>query len=276
MTAEAESAASKVMRLRYAGRCANCGKDISAGTVAVYDRSSKSVRCVSCDTPPQDEQIIRGQAGGSAARQHQKLHNAREERIRAAHPKLGGLLLALSDDPQSTRAWARGGDGEMKLGAWLDAAAADTVRPLHDRRIPRSSANIDHLVVTSQGVFVIDAKRYQGQVQQRIEGGLFTKRVEKLVVAGRDRTKLVPGVEKQVARVRSALDAAGLETVPAYGMLCFVDGTWGFFQRPFTVDTVTVLWPKKVAEIVARPGTIDSQTVNRTLRVLAVAFPPYS
>lgn len=43
----------------------------------------------------------------------------------------------------------------------------------------------------------------------------------------------------------------GLETVSAYAMLCLVAGTWGRFQRPFTVDTVTVLLPNEVAETLA-------------------------
>ncbi|MGH1522840.1 nuclease-related domain-containing protein [Leifsonia sp. L25] len=276
MTTEAEPTPTKVMRLRYAGRCTVCGADIAAGTVAVYDRSTKTVRCVTCDTDPADEPITSGQAGASAARQHQKLHNARQERVRANHPKIGGFLLAITEDPQSTRAWGRGADGEMKLGAWLDSVATDTVRPLHDRRIPKTTANIDHLVTTAQGVFVLDAKRYDGQVAQRIEGGFLRPRVEKLIVNGRDRTKLVPGVEKQVTRVRTALDAAGLQEIPVYGMLCFVDSTWGLLQRPFTVDSITVLWPRKAAEYVSRPGNLDADTINRTLRVLATAFPPYS
>jgi hypothetical protein len=70
------------------------------------------------------------------------------------------------------------------------------VRVLHDRRVPGSKANIDHLSVGPAGVFVIDAKQYSGALEKRDLRGWF--RVdERLYVAGRDRTKLVEGVAGQ-------------------------------------------------------------------------------
>ena len=86
-----------------------------------------------------------------------------EERIRAKHPKIGGLIVALSDDPQSTTAWASGARGEAALGARLDQQASESLAVLHDRRIPGTKANIDHIVVATGGVFVVDAKRYVGK-----------------------------------------------------------------------------------------------------------------
>ena len=62
-------------------------------------------------------------------------------------PKLGGLILALSDDPQSTRAWDTGALGEERLGNRLNELASGAIRVLHDRRIPGSRANIDHIAV---------------------------------------------------------------------------------------------------------------------------------
>jgi hypothetical protein len=49
-----------------------------------------------------------------------------------------------------------------------------------------------------------------------------------LVVAGRDRTKLIDAVQRQVQVVRAALDAAD-GGVPVTGVLCFVDGQWPLF-----------------------------------------------
>jgi len=101
------------------------------------------------------------------------------------------------DDPQSTTAWATGAVGEQRLGEMLAGIAGSTVRVLHDRRIPKTTANIDHLVVCSSGVFVVDAKRYQdARPELRVEGGLFHPRQELLIVGGRDRTKLVEGMHK--------------------------------------------------------------------------------
>lgn len=103
-------------------------------------------------------------------------------------------MLAVSDEPQSTASWARGAVGEEKLGARLDSLLSPENQVLHDRRIPKTAANIDHIVVCPSGVVVIDAKRYQGRPTLQTHGGLFSPRVEKLVVGRRDCSKLVDGV----------------------------------------------------------------------------------
>jgi hypothetical protein len=43
-----------------------------------------------------------GIPAASARSEFERRRATREDRIRAPHPKLGGLILALSDDPQST------------------------------------------------------------------------------------------------------------------------------------------------------------------------------
>ena len=146
-------------------------------------------------------------AGGSARREHERRKSAREQRIRANHPKLGGLILALSDEPQTTRAWEQGAIGEELLAERLKDLPSD-MRILHDRRVPGSRANIDHIVVSSAGVWVIDAKRYKDKRPElRVEGGIIRPRVESLRVGGRDRTKLVDGVRSQVEQVAGAVAA---------------------------------------------------------------------
>jgi Nuclease-related domain len=44
---------------------------------------------------------------------------------------------------------------------------------LHDLAVPRSQANIDHLVIGPGGVFVIDSKQYQGRLQLPPTGRLW-------------------------------------------------------------------------------------------------------
>lgn len=68
----------------------------------------------------------------------------------------------MSDASQSTTAWDVGARGEERLGKGLDRLRSDSLLLLHDRRVPRSTANIDHLAVTASGVFVIDAKKIVG------------------------------------------------------------------------------------------------------------------
>lgn len=291
----APSAATKRMRLRYAGTCRECGAAVPAGATAVYERESKTVVCLVCsDAPapaPHEEattaeprvrtttrpterhRIAAGVAGASAKREYERRKAKREDRIRAAHPRLGGIILAISDEPRSTTSWATGARGEELLGKRLDGQAGNGVRLLHDRRIPRTRANIDHLAVSAGGAFVIDAKRYKGRPQLRVEGGLFRPRVEKLMVGGRDQTRLVEGVHKQVDLVRAALEAAGMADVPVRGVLCFVEADWPMIGGSFVIEGVSVVWPKRLSELLTAPGPLDGATTEMAHAALATAFP---
>lgn len=207
-------------------------------------------------------------AGGSARHEFERRSTAREQRIRARHPRLGGLILAVSDDPQTTKAWAVGAQGEERLGARLDAVAGPMVRVLHDRRIPRTPANIDHLVTCASGVYVVDAKQYRDSPQLRVEGGFLRERTEKLVVGSRDWSTLVDGVLRQVALVR---DALGDDTVPIRGVLCFVAADWPLFGGAFTTRDVTVVWPKTRSSQPSSPDPAASTPTRST--PLTTAWP---
>ena len=279
---DSTTATEKRMRLRYAGSCRLCDTGLAERTEAIYERSTKTVRCLECsprhvsggDRPPMEEastdptEVSAGIAGASARREFERRKSRREVRIRTAHPKLGGLILAVSSDPHSTQAWATGAVGEERLGARLDGLVSPTFQVLHDRRIPGTRANIDHIVICSTGVFVIDAKKYKGRPHLKVEGGILRPRVEKLLVGSRDCTKLVDGVLKQVDLVRSAL-AVTHPRVPVRGALCFVDADWPLIGGSFAVGGVDVLWPKRLATTLAQPGSLQAVGVEETRLLLA-------
>ena len=128
------------MRLRYAGACRLCGTGLAARTEAIYERSTKTVRCLVCSPAETSDTLDPGTPGASARREYERRHANRETRIRERHPKLGGFILAVSDDPQSTTAWSTGALGEERLGQRLNELSSETMRVLHDRRIPGTRA----------------------------------------------------------------------------------------------------------------------------------------
>jgi hypothetical protein len=265
----------KLMRLRFDGVCRVCGIALPAKAEAVYERSSKSVRCVShvessSDGPGVEVLIESGTPGASARREFERRKALREQRIRDKHPRLGGLINALSDEPQSTTAWEKGAGGEERLGKRLNELSSDRLRVLHDRRIPGSRANIDHLAVTPTGVYVIDPKRYAGRPHLRVEGGLLRPRVEKLIVGTRDCTKLVDGVLRQIGVVRGVVG----EAVPVHGILCFIESDWPLLGGSFTTGGVEVLWPKRLYPKLRADGSLGMETLIETHRRLASALPP--
>jgi len=274
----------KRMKLRYAGTCRECGATLDARAEAIYERSTKSVRCldcspaatvahpppVACELPAVEEPIGAGTPGASARREFERRQGKREARIREKYPKLGGLILAVSDDPQSTTAWDKGALGEERLGQRLNDLASDAMRVLHDRRIPGTRANIDHIAITPTGIYVIDAKRYVARRPTlQIEGGILTPKVEKLLVGGRDQTKLVDGVLEQVDLVRSIVGG----NVPVTGVLCFIDSDWPLLGGAFTTRAVEVLWPRKLyPRLIARgPHSTAIATLHSQL---SAALPP--
>ena len=158
-----------------------------------------------------------GRAGASARREGERRKEVREARVRARHPRIGGVILALQETPQHERSWARGAGGEELVAQALAKHCPD-IPVLHDRRIPGSRANIDHIAIAPTGVWVIDTKRYNGKLQ--VAKPLFGKSM--LKVAGRDKSKLVDGLAKQVDLVTAAVADIGL-VVPVHGCFCFVD-----------------------------------------------------
>ena len=269
------------MKLRYAGVCRLCGTGLPARTEAIYERPIKAVRCVACPTgaviaeveteaapgPVDAIEVAAGVAGSSARREYERRKAKDEQRLRQKWGKLGSIAVALSDEKQSTKAWATGAVGEERLGARLDSLASDTIAVLHDRRIPGTKANIDHIAVTAAGIWVIDAKRYRGRPELKIEGGILRSRVEKVLVGRRDCTMLVDGVLKQIDFVREVVG-----DLPVTGALCFVEADWPLMGGAFTTRGVHALWPKRLAKLlVEAEGSVD---VSATREALASHFKP--
>jgi hypothetical protein len=216
-------------------------------------------------------------AGGSAQREFEKRSSRREQRIRSSHPKLAGLLLALSDDPVSTRVWAQGAAGERAVAAKLDELAGEHVVALHDRAQRRpdgrpSRANIDHLAVAASGVWVIDAKTHQGALEVRSAGGWLSPRVEALYIGGRDQTKLVVGLQRQVAAVAAELHAVNAD-VPVHGALCFVGTELPWFGSS-SIAGVPLVGRRGLAKLLRRPGDLAAADREAIGEFLSTRFVP--
>ncbi|WP_436793842.1 nuclease-related domain-containing protein [Actinospongicola halichondriae] len=242
--------------------------------------------------PPPPPPLDSGAAGASARREHHKraererarkqakIDEDREwrERVKAKRPVLGRVAAAFTEKPQmtpestSTKVWATGADGEKRVAEVLGQA---NVVALHDRGIPGSRANIDHIAVGPSGVFVIDAKKYTGKVERRDVGSFF-KVDERLYVRGRDRTKLVEGVKRQCSVVRDALGDTGSD-ITVHGVLCFVGAEWpgGILRtKPITIGHVRCTWPRGLTKLVSIDGPHDHAWMSEIGRRLAEALPP--
>ncbi len=282
----------KVLALQRPDACSRCARPLAAGTKAAWDAAERRTYCLPCHKDPKTSADPRtltptvavevalgqqGRGGVSAQREYDKRSARREQQIRQQHPRLGGLLLALSREPTSTRVWAQGAAGERAVAAKLDALIGEHVAALHDRRLRRrdgtlSIANIDHIAVTPSGVWVIDAKTHQGPLEVRRSGGLFSPRVEALYINGRDQTRLVHGLLKQVDAVRRELSAVEA-SIAVHGALCFVGTELPWFGSSSIAD-VPLVGRRGLAKLLLRPGDVDTTDREAVAAFLDQRFPP--
>lgn len=219
------------------------------------------------------QELDLGTPGGSARREHERRRQKREAETRERHPRLGGLMLELQSAPASEVAWDTGAAGEEALAAHL-AKTCPAAIVLHDRRMPRSRANIDHFAVAPSGVFVIDAKRYKGKIEVRKP--FFGD--PRLIIGGRDKTKLVEGL----ARQREAVLAAFARTVPempVHACFCFVNpaGQAGGSELPrlrtLSIDGFPLFSPRKLSKRLNASGALTPRSRQEVAEMLAAAFP---
>ncbi|GAB3318099.1 hypothetical protein GCM10027451_36570 [Geodermatophilus aquaeductus] len=156
--------------------------------------------------------------------------------------------------------WIKGVRGEHVVGAVLDGTGLPV---LHDRRLRKGSrANIDHLVVAADAVYVVDAKNLAGSL---------TTVGDQLRIGGRDRTALLEGVRRQADEVGAALSRFGI-TAPVRAVLCLV-GT----ARPPGLGFaggVLLTTPDTVGQLSTLPGMLAAGDRDRIADLLAWAFPP--
>lgn len=232
---------------------------------------------------------IHGTAGGSARRTHelrsQRDRDRRPERLLRAAPVAGvlaifthaiisplgdGLALAASlvvagsivvrvlEPRRQTSAWATGASGEEITAAELDPLVVDGYHVFHDLRIPGSRANIDHVVVGPAGCFVVETKRYSGQLT--LSGGEFRVNGRRIDVAD----QVERGIE-EVARVVWPLG------VRVFGVICLQKANLPIFRR--SIDGIPILRPSQLARRL-RSGdpALSRAEIERAAAAIEAAF----
>jgi hypothetical protein len=289
---------SRVMTLRRTGICEGCAAGVNQGDRAWWDADAKVVWCLTCHTgrpaaaivyttpipestatpehPPIPSPSLdaplsldRGTPGGSARAEYERRHRKRAAQLEQNWGSFAGVAKFLTDDPQTTKAWAAGADGEERLVAHLERVLGHRAVVLADRKVPGTRGNIDILAVAASGIWVIDAKNYTGKVEQRDVGG-WRKTDLQLYVGGRNHTKAAGGLVWQVLAASTAVEATDIPISP---VLCFTNSEWSLFAKPFQQDGVIVTWAKKLCEMIASGGPLDSAEVARVAALLARKLP---
>ncbi|MFJ6215021.1 nuclease-related domain-containing protein [Streptomyces sp. NPDC092296] len=170
---------------------------------------------------------------------------------------LGGWLHVRAAGAAAGR-WSAGAAGEEATERLLAPLAEQGWVLLHDRAIPGSDANLDHLVVSRAGsVAVVDSKRWgRGAAVRAVRGRLYC--------GPQDRDRQVRVLEWEAQHVARTL---GVPVTP----LMVVHGA-RVAGRRFRVGGVVVVAPEQLLPVlrslpaVGHPGAASAA---------AIAYPPY-
>lgn len=156
--------------------------------------------------------------------------------------------------------WDAGAIGEERVAQVLNGLDRSTTRVLHDRLLEpgRSKANIDHLVVSPAGAFLIDTKNWTGDVTV-VQGSLFQHSTG---AGSRPYCK-----NDELEKVRAAAARIRSETaLPVTPVLCLAADDAEKFGSPQAVRDVPVV------PINALRAWLESQpTAKRPIDVATVA-----
>jgi hypothetical protein len=264
--------------VKYDGPCSKCGTLLRAGEAAVWDRRFHKMSCIECPAPAPEvpsplPPIDQGTGGRSARDRYERLMARREAELKDRWGnRVGGWITRFAAEPQSIAAWGIGARGEELLAEAL--LAVPGLIALHDRKVPKTRGNIDHLVVAPAGVFVVDAKHNEGLIEVRNYGGLFRKDW-RLTVGRRNKSKLARAMDWQVTAVLEALNGSDLEVECAVTpVLCFVDGRWPMFGAPDAFEGVLLESERSIVRTLSAPVLHSDDEIDHIARILARAFPP--
>jgi hypothetical protein len=219
--------------------------------------------------PPPSNELDRGKPGASLERECERRKRSRETRVRQAHPRVGGLILALGDPPEHESAFHRGALGEKAVAASLEArTGGGPTIALHNRHMPNGRGDIDHVAIAPTGIYVIDTKDWKGKVE--IVRPWFG--APKLLINRRDRTRLLDGLDRQIAAVREVLDREGAGAIPTQGALCFTRADLPWF-RTQELRGHLLLYCKALSKRLNAEGPLDPVEIEGVARALAAALP---
>ncbi len=264
---------------------------MSAGERAWWDREADTTSCERCRTPTPAAVVDRRAPGASVRRDPERRRYrpaerderrfvadeadpVRDDGDRLPEPdraRRGVTTEAVAvRRPSHFRTEEPRQASEGVVTTVLDRTEGIVV--LHDRLVSGGRASVEHLAVTPSGVWIIEAQRYAGQRVAACETGGPFRREQRLLVDGRDRTRLVDAVAGQAGIVAGAIGDRTAETV-VRPVLCFVDAAWPWLARPFLIRGVTICWPEELPLILTRPGRLGPPAVQGLAATVAERLP---
>jgi len=258
------------LSLRYRARCVSCGISLSKGAEAIWDPKAKTVTCLACHPEALPDP---GAPGASAEAEGTRRADRKVDEVRRKYGDHAAAVAREMADRDAAASWGKGSKGESSLARYIAKEVGDRVIALHDRLIPGTRGNIDHIFVSPTGVWVVDAKAYEGRVTRREIRPLW-RRDNELYIGKRNRTALAKGVTRQLDAVNAALRAdEALHGTDLHAVLCLVASEWGLLDLPFQLGNVWVMYPGALKKRLRKNGPVPRATMEHIARRLDLSLP---
>lgn len=243
----------------YGGTCDSCGTRIDKDGAGWHNFQTKKVRCVKCGPAEEPDESTTLEAPSSMRTD-----------------PIGGSAALREAQNQRDQNWLRGATGEYRMDRLLHELLIDTAFVITDRRVPGTSANIDHVVVAPSGVWIIDSKNWSGTIRYKATSRWSA--TMRLYVDGEDRTTKVEAIYGLVIPVAQII---ANKSVPIHPAVSFIDGDWSLAsiprllrKRPYKHSGVWITPPRILIEKINEPGSLDADTVKHVGNLLDYALKP--
>ncbi len=237
----------------------------------MWDPSLRTATCLAC--APSAEPVKSGTPGASAVAEGQRRTNQKVDAVRRQYGDHAAVVAEAMASHDASATWGKGSDGESRLASYIARELGDSVLALHDRLIPGTRGNIDHIFIAPTGVWVVDAKAYKGKVVKREVGPLW-RRDNEVFVGGRNRTVLAKGVTRQVDAVIAAMRPdESLHGIDVHAALCFVESEWGLLDFPFQIGNVWVIYPGALKKRLRKDGSLSRERMERVAHRFDLSLP---
>jgi hypothetical protein len=247
-------------KLPYGGTCQECEVEIVKWESGWHNPDIQKVRCILCGEPVESEEPLATES---------------ELDLKISDP-VGGSSSLREARIRNDSTWLKGATGEYLMGVSLEHRLNKSAKVLTDRRLPGTDANIDHIVIASSGVWIIDSKKWKGKIEYKANSMMSIN--NRLYVDGEDRTSKVESIYGSVIPVAQLI---GDRSIPIHPALVFIEADWSTASlprciagRPYVHDDVYIAPPKLLIKLINRTGPLNAESISRIAAKLDAALKP--
>lgn len=237
----------KFKSLIYGGTCVACGEAIDRQAEGWHNPMISKVRCTSCGPGRPAPMSVPSLDLPPALRSD----------------PVGGTSTLKQFTGKNRSQGLKGATGEYLMDRYLHEHLTDGEVILTDRRVPGGDANIDHVVVASSGVWIIDSKMWEGKIVYKAKS--MTSAKMKLTIGGEDRTAKIQTIYNLVIPVAGVIED---RSIPIHPALVFVEADWGsraairfLGGKPYRHEGVWLTAPIVLRKLIQEPGPLTTDDI---------------